>query len=250
MKIIWIALASLLLLGCAQEDPKVDLVKRFWQAMDTNDAESLKQLLSDPKQAEFISSGNVGLAIESYEVLESTSEGVNVKFVRSCYPDIIVPTVITEKDGTPKIDLMATFQAQMKKMAGVKTTKKYCYDFQNQPMQGEINGKPWHANHVHRQVFDFGTKKEESLSIYSEKCPQENCFVVSTPSILISNLDLSGDGGNFGNNNSITIFTPPSDNLMISQGSYRVSSLSEGKTKLELSFKDDSGNSINGYISY
>ncbi len=250
MNIICIAFVTLLLLGCAQEDPKVDLVTRFWQAMDTNDAETLKQLLSDPQQAEFIASGNVAFAVESYEVLEPTSEGVNVNFVRHCYPDILVPTIIIDKNGTPKIDLIATLQAQMKRMAEVKATKKYCYEFQDQPMQGVINGEPWQAQHVRRQVFDFGAKKEEKLSIYSETCRQDNCFMVSTPSLLISNLDLSGDGGNFGNNNNITIYIPPSENLMISQGSYRVSSLSDGKSKLEISFKDDSGNSINGYIFY
>ncbi len=250
MKFVWIIFATLLLLGCAQEDPKVDLVKRFWQAMDTNDAETLRQVLSDPKQAENFADGSVVLEVESYEVLEPAKEGVNVKFVRYCYPDIIVSTVISEKDGTPKIDLKATLQAQMKQMAGVKPTEKYCYQFQDRPMQGVINGKPWQADHMNRQMIDFGTKKEEKLSIVAEPCPQENCFMLSTPSVLVSNLDLSGDGGNFDNRNNITIFTPPGDNKILSEGSYRVSTSSDGKTKLELSFKDDSGDNINGYIFY
>ena len=250
MKVILIVITSLLFIGCAQEDPKVNLVKRFWQAMDTNDAETLRQVLSDPKQAEFLAGGSVGLALESYEVLESTKEGVNVKFARHCYPDVIVPTVVSEKNNMPKIDLMATFKSQMKQMAAVKPTEKYCYEFQDQPLKGLINGKPWEAHHIDRQVIDFGTRKEESFSIVAEECPEKNCLMLSSPKILISRLDLSSDGGNLDNSRNITIFTPPSDNKMVSQGSYRVSSTANGKTKLEISVKENDGDTINGYIIY
>lgn len=248
MKVVWMVLMASLLLGCAKQDANVDLVKQFWQAMAAGDAEALKPLLSDPRQAEFLA--NISLAIESYEVLDATQDGVNVKFVRHCYPDVIVPTIVVQKDGVPKVNFMATLQAQMKQMAGVEPTQQYCYEFKDQPMQGVINGQPWQARHVHRQVVDFGNRTEEKIAIYADACPQDNCFMVATPSILISKLDFSGAGGNLDNKKNVTLYTPPGNNVMVTQGSYRLFKSAEGKTRLEISFNHDAENAINGYIEY
>lgn len=130
-----------------------------------------------------------------------------------------------------------------------KPTKQYCHDFADQPMQGKINGEPWKAHHLNRAVYDFGTKKSEKLKIVSEPCQDEWCNGLESPALLI-NLDLSGNGGNFDSQNNITVFTPPNSNEVISEGNYRVSSTAEGKTKLEISFQEDEGNTVSGFIHY
>lgn len=116
-------------------------------------------------------------------------------------------------------------------------------------MQGKINGEPWKAHHLNRAVYDFGTKKSEKLKIVSEPCQDEWCNGLESPALLI-NLDLSGNGGNFDSQNNITVFTPPNSNEVISEGNYRVSSTAEGKTKLEISFQEDEGNTVSGFIHY
>ena len=74
--------------------------------------------------------------------------------------------------------------------------------------------------------------------------------MVATPSILISKLDFSGAGGNLDNKKNVTLYTPPGNNVMVTQGSYRLSKSAEGKTRLEISFNHDAENAINGYIEY
>ncbi len=241
MKLPLLAIAITFLVACSQsqqqEDPKIALTKKYWQALENNDVETLKQVLSEPKAADFFAGAEPGLTVESYEVLGLTEEGVNVKFVRHCYPDVIVPTVIVEKEGQPKVDFNATLKLQMEMVPyNEKTTQKYCYPFETYPLQGVINGKHWQAHHVERQA-----------KIVAEECPEDNCASISSPRILFSNLDLSSDGGNLDYSRNITIYTPPDTNKTISTGSYRVSTTEEGKTKLELSFKD-SDDFLNGYI--
>ncbi|MBF4521348.1 hypothetical protein HXZ60_05600 [Acinetobacter towneri] len=251
MKMIWVIAAALCVSGCAKksEDPKVNLVQNFWQAMQAQDVETVKQLMSDPEQAMILENGHLNLAVDSFKVLDSTPEGVNVKFSRHCYPDMTLPTILTEKDGVVKVDFMATFQAHMKQSGHAEPTEQYCYKFKNEPMQGVINDRPWQADHVQREVVDFGTRKSESVSILAEPCPQEGCVIPKNPSIIVSNLDFSGVGGNFNHQQNITIYTPPSDNRIITQGSYRISS-SGHQTKLEISFQEQSGDYVNGYILY
>ena len=123
-------------------------------------------------------------------------------------------------------------------------------DFKNQTLQGKLNGDSWQATHVGSQVMDYGTHKKEKFSIYSEQCESYECFSLKSPSINISNLDVSNDnGGKFTLNNNITIFNPPSENLIVIQGSYIVSK-EGGKTKLELNFSSDNDNFLNGYVVY
>jgi hypothetical protein len=210
----------------------------------------LKSILTDPKEAEFIADGNISLTIESYEVMEPTTDGVNVKFSRHCYPDIIVPTVISNKGDQSKVDLMATLQAQMKKMVGATTTERYCYGFTDQKMQGLLDGKPWQADNIQDAAKAYGIVGMESITLYSEPCPEEGgCFAVKSPRIIL-NFDLKSDGGNFSNKSNITLHFPPNKNQMVSTGSYRISSDGNGKTKLEISFFEDENNHIDGYLVF
>lgn len=75
------------------------------------------------------------------------------------------------------------------------------------------------------------------------------CNGLTSPSLLISNLDFSGTGGNLDTQTNITIFTPPGTNQVISDGSYRLTTTDDGEAKLEISFLKDEGNFVNGFIS-
>jgi len=118
-------------------------------------------------------------------------------------------------------------------------------------MAGVLSGNNWSAYYRDQSVVSFSSGDQVRASIYSESCPADSsCWSVKTSSLNISNLDLSGTGGNFDHKKNITIFTPPNKNILVTEGSYRVSQLSDGQTKLELSFSQGSENKINGYFLY
>ena len=122
--------------------------------------------------------------------------------------------------------------------------------FDDQTLQGKLSGKDWVAMHVSSQVYDFGGgNKKENPSIYSEACSGFSCLPLQSSSISFGNLDTSVSEGSFDLNNNITIYTPPSNNVIVTAGNYRVSN-EGGKTKLEIEFAHDENNYLNGFIVY
>jgi len=249
MKAVYTLLSLAILVGCSEQTSKVSVVEDFWAAVSTQDLEAAKLVISNPEQAQFLEGLKGKLDRDNYEILAPTEDGVNVVFYSECFTDVAHPTFITEVGGEPKVDLQRTMMASFKATAQRQRTKQYCHDFADQPMQGKINGETWKAHHLNRAVYDFGTKKSEEMKIVSEPCQDEWCNGLNSPALLI-NLDLSGSGGNFDSQNNITVFTPPGSNEVISEGSYRVSSTTEGKTKLEISFQEDESNTVSGFIHY
>lgn len=235
--------------GCTQQDSDVSVVQNFWNAMAAEDMETLESLVSDPASVEFLRGANIELTQEDFTVLEATAGGVNVRHSGHCLSDVVVPTIVVDSVGGPSIDLQGTLSLLMRAQSEAEPSEQYCYAFTDQPLQGKINGEPWQAHHVNRAVYDFGTRKSEHVKIVSEPCQDQWCNGLTSPSLLISNLDYSGAGGNFNARTNITIFTPPSTNQIISDGSYRITNTEDGQTSLEISFHKDAGNFVNGHIT-
>ena len=250
MRSLWPVILVLLLSACSKEDERVVLVKNYWHAMERGDQALLKQVLADPEQSSILDGAAPGLNVDSYEVLDVVEKGVNVKFSRYCYDDLVIPTILTEVDGIAKVDLNATIRVQVNALRNEKTTKQYCYEFLDQPLQGVLGGEPWRGLHLTEMQIDFGSHKKINRGIYTEPCTAAQCMQLASTSLNIGNLDLSGSGGNFDYQNNVTIVIPPGNNQVVTQGSYRVSTTPAGKTKLEISFKLSEDNALNGYITF
>jgi len=237
---------SVLVSACSQKNESVDVVKTFWKGFSENDQLALASVLQNAEDAEFLASGKSTLS--DYKVLGEVADGVEVKFSRFCYPDVIVSTRLVEVNGEKKIDFRSTLKAQMKAMKGVKTTKKYCYDFEDKPLSGVLSGQAWQFNKVHVRDINWGNKITQNITLYAEDCDVEMSGKCTEAKLIISNLDLQGEGGNFTNKKNVTIHIPPSDNIVVSTGSYKVSTLASGAKEIALSFKQDELNTLNGYF--
>jgi len=251
MKAITAVAAIFLISGCSQKNPDRELVGSFWTAALAHDVATLQEIIMPPEYARmFASDTGMRFTFEDFEVLASEGDAVNVRFSRFCYPDSVAPTILATTGDGKKVDVKASIRAITKALADVETTRKYCYDFADQVLQGFINGKPWRFHHLDRQNYDFGTYKQESLKLVADACPDKYCLMLKTPGILIDNLDLAGEGGNLGNEQNLTIHTPPGDNLFVTTGSYRVTKTASGKTRLEISFRESEENYLNGYAEF
>jgi hypothetical protein len=121
--------------------------------------------------------------------------------------------------------------------------------FADKILQGVLDGQPWQAEQVESVVYDFGSRQEERACIYSAQCEEYECLAIESPSINISDLDMSSESGNLSHENGITIFIPPNKNVRVTEGFYRFSTAGDN-TKLELRFTHDERNQVDGYIIY
>jgi len=246
-KVLWCGvLVAGLLTGCSQKNESVEVVSTFWKAFVENDISALEAVLKNDGDAEFLASGRITLS--NYEVLDEVPGGVEVKFSRFCYADAIAVTKVVDVKGKKKIDFRSTLLAQIQAMKDSKPTEKYCYEFKDKPLSGLINGQKWQSVKTHVADVDWGDKITQRVSIHSEDCDPEVYGKCKLPSLIISNLDLESEGGNFNNIHNLTIYTPPGDNKIISTGSYRISMLDNGAKKVELSFENDKKNYLSGHF--
>ena len=247
-EILLLTFASTLLVGCGDSEKKT-LVKSYFNAMQSKNVAMLQSILKTPKNAEMFSpESGFSMTLKTFEILDDVDQGVNVKYSRFCYPDIVVPTVVVNTDSGYKVDLMATMKGEFNAMKEAKPLRKYCYDFEDKPLSGQLNGKPWSYVKSHSREINWGTNVTTNVSLYAEDCDMEYSGGCTLPKLIISNLNLDAKGGNLGQKENITIHTPPGDNETISQGSYRVTAVDEKTVKLELSFIADNGNVLNGHI--
>lgn len=167
---------------------------------------------------------------DSFSVSTDDNGDVLVDIKRYCYRDLIFRTEVVEVGGIRKIDSKATIK-NLFEVASVNSDpiKKYCYDFDSSELTGKINGQEWTIKKVDARLVDWGSKNTIYTSLHPEDCEAEYTGDCVLPRLIVSNLNLKGDGGNFSASENITIHTPPSDNQVISAGSYRITHLSDKK---------------------
>ncbi len=247
--LVLLTLTTILLSGCGDTE-KQTIVKRYFEAMQAKDVATLKAIIKTPKNAEMFSpESGFSFTSRNYEILDDVEQGVNIKYSRFCYDDLIVPTIVVTTEQGYKIDVMATMKGEFKAMKNTKTTKKYCYEFEDKPLSGTLNSTPWSFVKSHQREINWGNEITTSISLYSEECDAQYSGQCTKPSLIISNLNLNSTGGNLGPKENVTIHVPPGDNETVSQGSYRVSPIDDENVKVELSFKTDEGDSLNGHIT-
>jgi len=232
-------------IACSEQNEAVKVTSDFWKGMSTNNKILLESVLENKSDAEFLSQGKSTLL--NYEVLGEVPNGVEVKFSKFCYADMVIPTILKKVDGALKVDFRLTLREQMKAHRNAETLRAYCYDFDEKPLDGTLAGKPWSFVKSKSHEINWGDKITINTKLYSEDCDTETHGECTKPSLIISNLNLEGSGGNFTNAVNITIHVPPGDNQVISTGSYRVSRQGTNK-KVELSFEHDPENKLSGYF--
>jgi len=245
----------------AQNEWKRDTALYFYKSLSLYNYDSAARYVKDPEPILAMKDNGATLTVKqnSFKFNRIVDEGVILTFSRYCYPDREHLVYLEQVGRGFKIDFERTQRQLMESaMANVdhyKPLKKYCYDFKDQPLQGELGGSEWLATGVGLQEVQYPGGRQTSITIHEERCKQyPECIYVANPSsagtfVLVSQLDFSGTGGNFSSSENITI-SYNSSNKIISEGSYRVNKLPNGKTRLEISFPDDESYSLNGFIDF
>jgi hypothetical protein len=100
----------------------------------------MKGTISDPAHIQYLDGWKIDIDEDDYKIGELTNAGVEITWFEDCYHDVTHPTVLAEAGGEPKIDIGRTIQSMFKAQASKEPSKQYCYDFEDQPMQGVIDG--------------------------------------------------------------------------------------------------------------
>lgn len=247
MKKLILCICVTILSGCSQPNEDIILATKYWEAQKNNNLTELEGLLSAPEEiGTFKHMKFIG---ESFSATQSDEGDILVNIKRFCYPDLIVNTEVIDVNGVKKIDSKATIKNLfIAARENSQPIKKYCYDFDNTKLSGKINGQAWAVKKVDSRVIDWGTEKTTNIALHPEDCNTEYTGGCELPKLMISNLNLKGDGGNFTTTENITIHTPPSDNQIISKGSYRITHSNKGETKIEISLKHNEQNYLNGFV--
>ena len=228
-------LTPALLAACGTQGQAVSVTTRFWQAAMDNDARTVSQLITVPQHASYVASGDN--LYHDFTVDGRGGRGVRVTLSgRFCYPDLHTQTILSNENGEQKVDLVETLKQMRTDLTGVKPLRKYCYPFKDQPLRGKIAGKIWQFGHA-----SLATSQRISLF------PCQHIRAESKATLIL-NLDLDHDGGNLSPFNTITIALPGGSLRTITEGSYRVQQLQQGRMQLQLSFKADDENYLSGSL--
>ncbi|WP_162064027.1 hypothetical protein [Vibrio taketomensis] len=236
----------LLLIGCSEQESKLELSIQYWQALVENNTQKLDSIILHAENQ------NDELVIKKRYTgerpvqVKEIDEGVLVSLSRYCFPDLKFTTYIAEIDGTLKVDHGKTMAALFKALRKAKTNKEFCYEFDDAPLQGKIDGKEWRATMLVEVPFLNSTVH----TLYGTDTVPGEFEGTSFPHI---NLFKFNDGnaksrsGNFGDYTRMTMYSPPGNN-MSGLGSFRVSQVTDESYKLEITYKHDDENYISGYF--
>lgn len=147
-------------------------------------------------------------------------------------------------------------QEQIRNHSQGEPLRQYCYDFKNQPLQGTVMSRAWTADRAETDVVNFSSGAKLRVDVVSERCekyPDCNYFQEEDRNgsgfiLGVSSLDFSGTGGNLGGKQYITVSNPDYSTINRHDGSYRITKLENGKTRLELAIPEFESTEFNGYI--
>ncbi len=247
MKIYFVLFSiTFLLVGCSNQDPKIELANKYWQALVDDDTELLKTIVETPNDENTQLMIKRGYSGDFPTILDINSNGVTVKIKRYCYPDLTTTTHINEVNGEFKVNHLDTMQSLFQVMRKAKTNKKFCYEFEDQPMQGKIDGKDWRPTHILEEPFLNSTVP----TLYESECELDKFGFKNCSKIMLFRFNNGNDksqSGNFGDYTNMTMYSPPSNNL-IGLGSFKISQKTDVSYKLEITYKHDENNYISGFL--
>lgn len=225
---------------------QLHVADEYWSKIMEGKNDEAVHLLSDPNQLHHLSSFK--FSADEIQTYINKDNKVFTTAKRHCYKDVSFETVMVNVNGVYKIDHRATFKHLIKEaLKNREPIEQYCYDFINQNLTGRLNGEQWSFEKADIREVTTSERPNLDISLYSEDCDTENKSKCTEPQILL-NFPIDDAGGNFNGQNNITIHTPPHYNEIISTGSYRITHLSNDKTKIEITFEEDADNHLKGFI--
>ena len=238
-------LILLLLIGCQSEDEKkIELANSYWKSIAKQDTYTFDEVVLESNQVSGKLSIKSTFAFEGpLPSLKGVDEnGVITSVSQDCYPETIFTTFISQTENNEyKVDHTKTLRAFYSAARKIKTNRKYCFEFKDIPMTGMVGGHPWQP-YIMKKIDFLGKPAHTILPKDCEDIPGEFCS-----KIYLFRLDINSDGGNFVDDTLITLYSHPNKN-MSGLGSFRLSHLNEKELKIEISYKHDKGNYIEGYF--
>ena len=234
--------------GCSFSNEELDVTERYWSALLTSNTNELKQVVSSESDL---------LHAQKYTFDDAFSYVNERGYVlttikRFCYPDVTIKTKVVSVDGQPRVEAKATSRSLIQMMSENQTpVRQDCHGFYNSPLSGKINGEPWEIKKATIESLAANSLHSIKISLHPEECDTEHSGSCTRPKLLLVNIFREGEGewADLSNRDNITIHTPPSGNKMVTLESYRVTPISEGKKRLELSFHDDEQNYLSGFVN-
>ena len=239
-----------------QEKWKADTALYLYQTLEKYNFDyAAKHYVTDPEAVLQLKEG-WNLKTEGYRVKAINDQGVVMGFTRFCYPEMDVQIYMVQKGQRYFVEFGRTLREQIRNHSNHTPLRQYCYDFKNQPLQGIVMSSTWAADRAETHMMKFNTGNKLRVDVVSERCAkypdcsyfQEDDGNGSGFILGVSSLDFAGTGGNLGGSQYITVSNPDYSTINRHDGSYRVTRLENGKTRLELAIPEFESTGFNGYI--
>ncbi|MEQ3691988.1 MAG: hypothetical protein ABNH16_14745 [Thalassolituus sp.] len=277
MKLFALVLISLFTLSCSNESTEAPSVKSFqpeniqetWKA-DTarylfqtlenyNYDYAAQNYVADPEAVLRMKEGQGQIVADALIVKSVNDLGVVMTLSTFCYPDVDFQVFMEQKGQRYYVQFANTMKDLFRASAAArKPVRKYCYEFKDQPVQGDIMGQPWMVDRVEQVSESANALSRREVDLVDVKC-QEYPYCVafgardgsgSGPVVGISSLDLTGDGGNLGGDKYIHIAQVGTSGVNLYKGSYRVTHLGGQKIRIELALPLQESIELNGYVEF
>ena len=242
-----------------QDKWKADTAMYFYQSISLYNYQHAAKYVTEPKIILAMAEGNGQLTVKenSYRVKEIKDDGVLMSFSRFCYPDLDKMVYMDHTPAGFRIDFRRSIKEQIRNMpSNYVPLRQYCYDFKDQPLQGNIMGRYWKPMRVEKDTVAFSSGPKNRIAFVNERCESfPECTYVGDNNhsgyiLYVDALDLTGTGGNLGGTEYVRLFNYPDYNQSFYEGSYRVTQLSTGRIRLELSIPEFESIEFNGYIEF
>lgn len=230
-----------------EEEPKftnkVNVVHEYIYAHKYKNYDKIEELLLDP--SDILAIKYTSVEFKDYKIISEKNNSVRISFKRFCYDDPEIDIIVIDN----RIDFKSTLRNILSEERNSKANKKYCYNFEDKKLSGTLNRINFNfLNYFENKTKDTNGNISRIKRIFAEKCDfieMKNC---KNSVINLSELDLSSDGGNFSDNNYISIIDPKDKfEFIVTEGSYRITD-EYNEYKIEISFNLDSNNYLNGYF--
>jgi hypothetical protein len=277
MKLFALVLLSVFTLACSNESTEAPSVTSFqsenieetWKA-DTarylfktlknyNYDYAAQNYVADPEAVLRMKEGQDQIVADSLIVKSVNDLGVIMTLSTFCYPDVDFQVFMEQKGQRYYVQFANTMRDLFRASATArKPVRKYCYDFKDQLVQGEIMGGAWIVDRVEQVSAAASVLSRREVDLVDSKC-QEYPYCVafgardgsgSGPVVRMSRLDLAGDGGNLSGDKYVHIAQVGTQGVNLYKGSYRVTHLGGQKIRLELAIPSQESIELNGYVEF
>lgn len=215
--------------------------------------------VADPEAVLRMKEGQGQIVADALIVKSVNDLGVIMTLSRFCYPDVDFQVLMEQKGQRYYVQFASTMREMFRATSAFsQPLRKYCYEFKDQPVQGEIMGGAWIVDRVEQISESANGLSRREVDLVDSKC-QEYPYCVafgardgsgSGPVVDVSSLDLTDDGGNLGGNQYVYVAQVGTPGVNLYKGSYRVTLLEGQRIRLELALPRQESIELNGYVEF